>query len=293
MRPLALARQIEACTGVQVEAFQKITRGWENTVLEVNGEFIFRFPRFRANWKRFQKEISLLPLLSRELSVSVPRYEFIWEGSRKYPLKFAGYRKIAGASLSKGSFRRAWAHGLGGDLGRFLTQMHSIRPPPILKKLVTEYTVKGWFDANLKFYRDTRRVVYPLLTRDEKKIAQEFWKDFFWRFGNHHYRPTLVHRDLTGGNLIVDSSKGRLNGVIDWADVSIADPAFDFAGLFEVNARLGERALEVYGLPKEGFRERIDLYYRGIPFGEIAWGVKQKSDHWKELGLRHFRQRLS
>ncbi len=293
MRPSVLASQVEACTGIEVKQYRKIATGWENVVLEVNGEYIFRVPMFRNGWTRLRREVLLLSGLSRRLSVSVPHYEFVWEGDRGHPQRFAGYRKIQGVPMVRGSFRRAWVDRLGEDLGHFLTELHSLRLKPREQQLVTLHTVQSWRDSDRRFYRQVRRLAYPLLRHDDRVLADAFWKDFFERITRHSFVPKFIHRDLTGGNIIIDPSRSKLIGVIDWGDAQVGDPAFDFVGLFEVNTHLGERALDTYGRRKEGFSERVDMYFKTIPFVEISWGVRQRARRFVELGLRHFRQRLA
>src|SRR5690606_28759782 len=42
----------------------------------------------------------------------------------------------------------------------------------------------------------------------------------------------IVHNDFAAEHLLFDSPSRTITGVIDWSDVAIGDPAFDFAGLF-------------------------------------------------------------
>ncbi|GAF85175.1 unnamed protein product [marine sediment metagenome] len=44
--------------------------------------------------------------------------------------------------------------------------------------------------------------------------------------------PKLVHNDLWAEHILVDPRSGSVNGIIDWGDVAISDPAVDFAGLY-------------------------------------------------------------
>src|ERR1700722_20116362 len=162
MEPRRLVSELEASIpAMRVKRYRRIRKGWEHIVLEVNGEYIVRFPTLRGGWARLQREMALLPWLSPRLSVTVPRYELVWPGSRGHPQRFAGYRKIAGTSLAKDVFRARWADRLGEDLGRFLTELHGLRLPRRLSDLVPMYTRKSWVEAEPKYYRQARRFVYP------------------------------------------------------------------------------------------------------------------------------------
>ncbi|HZY94333.1 MAG TPA: phosphotransferase [Candidatus Bathyarchaeia archaeon] len=88
----SMRKTIEKCfPGFRVRRSRQILSGWDNVVLEVNGDYIFRFPRFRESEKNLRKEIRLLPVLSKYLTTRVPKYEFVWKGNRDYSHWFAGY----------------------------------------------------------------------------------------------------------------------------------------------------------------------------------------------------------
>ena len=80
MKSAPVASETEAHTPLRVCSARRIMTGWEYAVLEVNGEYIFRFPRFKDSWKRLSKEIVLLNALSDRLHVQAPIYEYIWPG---------------------------------------------------------------------------------------------------------------------------------------------------------------------------------------------------------------------
>jgi hypothetical protein len=71
-------------------------------VFDVGGEYIFRFPDRslfdEAGLGLLRREGEVLNLLRPHLSVEVPRFEFL---SDDPGMPFAGYRKIAGVSLSR------------------------------------------------------------------------------------------------------------------------------------------------------------------------------------------------
>ncbi len=98
--------------------------------------------------------------------------------------------------------------------------------------------------------------------------------------------------DLTSRNILFDPSKLRLTGILDWSDSLVGDPAFDFAGLFEINRNFGHEILRLYEKAESNFNTRIDLYVKTIPFHEIIWGITQNSEEFKTQGLRHLRQRI-
>jgi aminoglycoside phosphotransferase (APT) family kinase protein len=56
----------------------------------------------------------------------------------------------------------------------------------------------------------------------------------------------IVHDDLGPPHILVDES-GGLSGVIDWEDVSVGDPAGDFAWMLGERPEIGRRMLSAFG----------------------------------------------
>src|SRR5581483_187306 len=42
------------------------------------------------------------------------------------------------------------------------------------------------------------------------------------------YIPTLLHADLKPEHILCDLESGYITGIIDWGDISIGDPDYDF-----------------------------------------------------------------
>src|ERR1700723_3115323 len=145
MESKTLIREIEACfSEIRVTEHRRIGMGWETVVIEINRKYIFRFLNAQRRWPHQQAEITLLRWLAPKLNVDVPNYEFVWLGNETHPQKFAGYRKIPGSPATREIVRGKHIDNLGRDLGRFITELHSIRPPP--EGLVPGYSRKDSLD---------------------------------------------------------------------------------------------------------------------------------------------------
>ena len=283
-----MGKTIEKCfPGFKVRRATRILSGWDNIVLDMNGEYIFRFPRFRESEKNLRKEIRLLPVLSRYLSTRVPKYEFVWRGKRDYPHWFAGYQRIEGIPMTIGGFRKVWTRKLAVALGGFLSELHSLRIPRSKLKGVPLYTPKEWLRQRRLLHRRIKRIVYPLLDRDTRKQTEAFWEKQLEDFKDITFDPTLIHGDLTSRNILFDPTKQELTGILDWSDTLFGDPAYDFAGLYKINPSLGEKTLQEYRREKSGFTSRIPWYVDTMPFHEIIWGVTQNSEEYTNQGLTH------
>jgi len=214
-----LSELIEKCfPGFHVRRRKQILTGWDSIVLEVNGEWIFRFPRFKISERNLRKEISLLPIISRHLSVAVPKYEYVWNGNKAYPRYFGGYKKIGGVALTVGGFRLDWIRGLSDTISRFLKDLHSVRMPSEELASLQRYSVATWTENYRRTYRRVRRLVYPLLDSDTRQRAQVLWHEVLEGIEKADFEPVLIHGDLTSRNILLDPVTGKITGILDWID---------------------------------------------------------------------------
>ncbi len=288
-----LVRRIEECfPTLKIARSKRVLTGWDNIVLDVNGKYIFRFPRFPVSEEHLRKELRILPFLGKHLSVAVPNYRFVWRGVGRELGWFAGYPKIAGEPLTVGGFRLAWTENLSGSFARFVHELHNLDTTVREVSFLPRRSPKETADSIRKTRSRIRKSVYPLLSSSSKAQVERFWAALLEDFDNSKFDPVLVHGDLTSRNILLDRT-GRITGILDWADTFVGDPALDFAGLFEVNKALGERVLRHFGDVDTGFRNRIDWYVRMIPFYEILWGIDQGSEKFKTTGLKRFQRRVN
>jgi aminoglycoside 2''-phosphotransferase len=279
-------RLIEKCfPQLKVRHSQQIVTGWENLVLEVNREYIFRFPKYGETEKRLRSEIAFLPALRREVSVDVPNYEFVWKGGRKHPHWFVGYRKISGVTVQSLPLRKEWTKPLAEQIARFLHELHRIRIGGTRFRGLPKYSPEEWLRSLRLQYRKVRRIVYPLLDSKLRASSEEFWEGLLAEFRDSKFRPTLIHGDLGTENILFNPASVRLTGILDWGYMQISDPALEFAHLFMHKPELGEEVLNQYGTEGTRFKKRVKWYVDSEPFYDVMWGVDHHWDKAKKQGL--------
>jgi aminoglycoside 2''-phosphotransferase len=277
---------IEECfPQLQIRHSRQILTGWENLVLEVNREYIFRFPKYRDAEKRLRSEIAFLPTLRRHLSTQVPDYEFIWKGGRKYSRWFGGYRKISGVTVQSLPFRNEWTRPLAAQIASFLKELHKIRFRSVQFKNIPRYSPEEWYRSIRLQYRRVRRIVYPLLDARLRETSEEFWQNLLLEFRDSSFDPMLIHGDLGTENILFDPSSVRLTGILDWGYMQISDPALEFAHLFMHKPELGEEVLKQYRMQGSNFKRRVQWYVDSEPFYDVMWGIDHHWDKAKRLGL--------
>jgi aminoglycoside phosphotransferase (APT) family kinase protein len=179
--------------------------------------WVVRAPRRAAASAVLDVERSLLPLLAERLPVPVPLpagYADLPGGGRAVVYRYLEGQPLDPATLTPGP-------GLAAHVGQVLAALHDT-PPDLVEDMglpsydADEYRRRRL--AEVDRAAATGAVPTVLLGRWERALEQVAQ----WRFA-----ATLVHGDLSGEHLLVDS--GRVSGVVDWDEARVADPADDLA----------------------------------------------------------------
>lgn len=93
--------------------------------------------------------------------------------------------------------------------------------------------------------------------------------------------PCLTHYDFQWKNIIISEGKNNINGIIDFSDTAIYDPAIDFVWLLSFPKNFLNKVLENYKIDDQNILKRA-IYYRNkqliFTFPETYkkfWGLKQ------------------
>jgi aminoglycoside phosphotransferase (APT) family kinase protein len=201
-----------------------LDEGWDFQVFEVDGRWLFRFPKREASVAKLNMERKLLSGLGEWVSLPVPNYEYFCESPESPSRPFAGYRKLPG--VGGDTSKMVDRHGVARQLGVFLARLHTYPVDKAREAGVPEARdlVAHWRDKSREQLQrlDGLNVNLGLLRRyleNETPVSFEG-------------AASLVHNDLWAEHILVDSRSGRVSGIIDWGDTVIGDPAIDFACLY-------------------------------------------------------------
>jgi aminoglycoside 2''-phosphotransferase len=295
--PLLYKQAIEACfPQVHVRSWVPIEEGWSSFILEVNGETIFRFPRRPDILPGLRREMALLPDLAPALSVAVPQYEYVWPGVEdgagacRWP--FVGYRKIAGLPLDAALLGSVPAQALAASLAAAVTELHCFPVARAAELGVPGGSAADWRREYRETYGWVQRLVCPLLEEAVLARMTALWEGFLEHEANFRFRPALVHRDLCGDHILCVPAAGRVNGIIDWEDAAIGDPAIDFVGvLWACGPEFTAQVLAAYRGPvDETFWSRVVFYRRIVPAYEIQFGLETGQPLHVAQGLADLRK---
>ncbi len=230
-----------------INSYKIIQEGWTNLIVEINGQWIFRFVRDRENMQ-IAVERDFLPNFAKVSPVNIPNLAISSDD-------YIAYRKIAGDRFSPQNFllfSSTQKANLFKLLGQFLTCLHNFQ----FTHLYLSTAPYGGSD----FWNDLWLPVKDDLSEQTRIKAECYFTNILKEVNAIPFEKTLTHSDLGTNNILVNYEQCHLAGIIDFSDMSIADPAVDFAGFYRnFGHQFVEELLSYYQRPIESnFWARIE-----------------------------------
>lgn len=186
-----------------------LSGGFANAVLLVAGRIVVRVPRFPLVATLFPRETAALAVLRGLMPVAVPEAVLL-PGTPPlvaYPL-LPGHRMRAVDATDR----------VAGGIAAFLATLHAVPVGAVLRAGVP---IRFW----TWFHQDgAARLDAADLTAGEREKARRLIAGT----AGDAQAPTVVHHDLNPANILVDGDPPQLSAVIDFTDLSIEDPHWDF-----------------------------------------------------------------
>ncbi|MGE3726777.1 MAG: phosphotransferase [Candidatus Sericytochromatia bacterium] len=205
--------------------------GWDNTVYSVNQTWAFRFPRREMALSLMDTEWQLLAHLAPHLALQIPVPRFNGQPSPAFDWPFAGFSLVPGQTACRARLSGLQRQALIVPMAEFLKTLHHFPlaqtldlPPDHMKKVDVALRVPQIME------RLAQAQTLGLLSSDAPWLS--FLADLPPETPLNRPR-CLVHGDLYIRHLVVDHA-GHLNGVIDWGDAHLGDPACDFSAVFSL-----------------------------------------------------------
>ncbi|HET7628243.1 MAG TPA: aminoglycoside phosphotransferase family protein [Bacillales bacterium] len=258
-----------------------ITGGQNNSVVMVNGEWVFRFPRYAEGVEQLKKETRFLKLVHEPLPVQVPDPVYSSLDGARVGEAFVGYRRIDGNSLKTYSGNK---HEIVRELGRFLNVLHGLPLNEDLRGVLgppdNEYA--DWYDM---FTRMEAKLFVHMNDNARSKVQDNF-KRFLAEIGDARLKKTVIHGDFGPSNLLIKD--GHVSGVIDFGSVAIGDPARDIASAFFGPFGLGESWMpEVAAVYPQAadYIERARFYASTFALQEALFGIENDDEQAFQAGI--------
>jgi len=274
-----LIKLIKDETGITVNKHKTILDGWDNQVIEINNEIIFRFTRREETTKQHIKELDLLPVLNERLTLQVPNP--IYSRTQGEPPHYMAYKRILGDPLTREAAGKLDQDYLVETITNFLSELQDT--PISLFTKVPVYNGEEWRKQYRNLYNQVMEKIAPMLELNIVEAIEKSFEsplnepDFF------DYIPSLIHRDLTSDHILYSGNK--ITGVIDWGDACVGDPAFDLTGfIMDYDPKLVKRITDTLEVPDHCL-ERTLFYAKVSPFYGCLYGIETRDDERIKQGL--------
>ena len=179
---------------------------------------------------------------------------------------------------------------LAQELACFLRELH---------RLHIEETDSYEEDMKLK-YRDDRDMLVKLISHKlDNRTASKLDDLFKGIFSNKDLLDNdkgLVHNDFSCSNILFDTEKKRLSGVIDFGDSCVSDIDNDFYCLLEeseeeLGREFGLKFLSHYGYKDvDRLLRKADFHDRYWCMEQILYGYEYGYDEWISEGMKGLKE---
>lgn len=260
-----------------------IAVGWDHDVLMLDHKFVARIPKNSDAKKRMKIDFCLLTYLQNKLDADIPTAIL-----KDDKTKIAIYKVVAGRAMSEARYKKLSAvekDKFAKNIAIFLSQMHSLSIADVQK---CQVPIKS-FGAQNREVKNNIKFIYPHLTSQEQTMLDSFIisrKQLL-----KEIKPVLIHGDLTGDNVFVDSENNL--GIIDFSDSEISDPAKDFAALFSYGEKFVHSVLKYYTATSSSeLLERAHIYYQDEAIKLLKLAIQGSKFISKKDAVKLFRERF-
>ena len=262
--------------------------GYDSIAFDVNGSWVFRFPKRTDVEQQLLIEQRVLPVLGKHVPLPIPSPRLLGRPTADFPRHFAAYPKLPGRPGIRIEPTRFPFEALAGVLGTFLSALHAFP--------VAEAERLGIQDQRLDLVIEECRTEalddFPLVRGVAPDAPLDAWRAWLSAGPDDAPAPrrpaALVHNDLAAEHVLCDPESGMPTGVIDWSDMALGDPVVDFAGLFHWGGdRFAKAVLAHYDghVDEQGMaRARFMAACRGV--GDVKFGLDLNRPEYIVAGIR-------
>ncbi|MBI5356641.1 aminoglycoside phosphotransferase family protein [Candidatus Collierbacteria bacterium] len=262
--------------------------GWDYVVFVIEGQKAVRFPRRPDYAKKLPVEVAFLNHFGGQFPVSVPKLTL--HADKKTCLPYVTYDFIPGVQFKKNvsdTFSKEELRLIASRIGNFLEKLHSLSVNKVKKLGVRQVeSLKTWRNK----FEKIKTNVFPHISRPEQNWATSIFQNFFTIVQESPIPLTVIHSDIMPEHIIVNPKTHTLSGIIDFGDIEIGDPAYDFAFLAKYGKNFLEWTYENYKQPRDNaFEIRRQFYLDRLVLTNLEHSIEIKNQtmikrHKAELG---------
>jgi len=277
------------CPGWVVESIVPLGAGDSCDAYLVNGEWVVRVAKHAEAAAGLRREACLLPRIETRFDLRIPIPRLI--GDDESPTLVA-HPLLPGPALTTGRYARLPRPArdrCAQQVADFLRQMHATDLTLVRQCGVPDTDHRARFGGLLTRARQqpTGVLAAPLRAFAESAITR-----YLNSAASADYAPVALHGDLSNDHILYDESTGRVTGIIDFGDLAVGDPAWDFVYLFEEHGvDFVNRCVRAY--VTSGRPALLERMYRLFVLDTIEWALEcaeEQSDEFDDA-LARLRQR--
>jgi aminoglycoside 2''-phosphotransferase len=220
----AIASEVPELT---IQSATPIGEGWTAVAYRVNDELVFKFPKRPAEWEEMDREIAFLAYARPYLRLPVVEHLHRVRDSAAAPNGYVVYRHLPGRAVQPDNLSRRARAALAEVLAGFLRALHDMQPGPVASILPRddEHAVAR------QYWEDAEGKIAPQLSGAERLRLSDLFAGHLDDARNLAGPSCILHADLSVDHVLcVDQA---VTGVLDWGDVCLGDPDYDFGYLYE------------------------------------------------------------
>jgi aminoglycoside 2''-phosphotransferase len=266
--------------------------GMDSVAVLVNDQLVFRFPKREDTAKQLKAEIALLPKLHSYIDLAIPNFTYI--GKRANGLPFVGYLLIAGPDVKSTGFPNidpAIRDHIVEQIATFIRQVHDF-PVDEAKALGVRNT--HFTERCTEDLKTLQTQLYPTIEQPLIDYIETLYAGYLDDPANASYTPTLLHSDLSRDHLIYSPEKQELIGVIDFGDIEIGDPDYEFKYLYRAMGKeMIDRLLKYLPHPDpDRLYRKLEFFSHSNVLEDLLTGLKRNDTTLVTAALKEFRKEV-
>lgn len=272
---------------LDIDHSEVIDLGQNNDVLIVNDNLVFRFPKYVEGIKKLIKETEILEQIKGKLSLSIPYPQYSSMEPNEVGKVFTGYKLIEGTPLWTDMMKNIHKEErIASQLVQFLMELHS---QPVDRLGIEKKSTEDVRNSIVDLYGEFKDKLFPYMNETSKSEMDYNFDAFLSNKELLSFNTVLIHGDFGASNILWDSIREEVTGIIDFGETEIGDPAYDFAGLLASYGQpFVKRCLSMYPDGEKIF-ERMTFYKSTFALQEALHGVKNNDREAFESGMMGYR----
>ena len=242
--------------------------GWDNFVIKIDNEYIFRFPKRASSFRTIEMENGVLQYLNKILPSNIKVPNFIYKNlESNYP--FVGYKMIKGNFLSKelyNSLDKEEKENFIKNMMVFINTLHSLE----INKFNLDI-IDGLSNYKSR-YNEFKEKCFDYFDDNLKEKTNNLFNSYFTDKKMQEFRKTIIHGDLSTDHIIITDDG---IGIIDFGDIRVFDYAYDFQWLYLIDEKNLDNAIALYEYNIDKyFYKRINFYTSIIPYYGVVYALE-------------------